>query len=55
MTEPAFGSTCTCGQYTAPGVTHNVGEPCTVDETGEEYTAVEIPPYEEVDLSAPEE
>jgi hypothetical protein len=36
---PSFGSTCTCGDWQADGVTHRIGEPCTVDETGDEYLA----------------
>jgi hypothetical protein len=35
--QPTFGSTCTCGEWEKDGVTHRVGESCTVDETGEVY------------------
>jgi hypothetical protein len=40
---PVFGSTCTCGSWETDGVTHHVGQPCVVDETGEPFSVPESP------------
>lgn len=39
---PVFGTTCQCGDYEVPGVTHMIApDVCTVDGTGEPYKPAE--------------
>lgn len=50
-----FGTTCTCGEIQAGGVSHHIGEPCIVDATGEVFVPSEAVPSVELVVPVPTE